>query len=45
MYNFVIIGGGIVGLSAAMAISQHYPKARIAVLVSIQTTNYCPVLG
>ncbi len=32
MYDFAIIGGGIVGLSTGMAISQRYPKARIAVL-------------
>ena len=31
-YNFVIIGGGIVGLAAGMAIIQRYPKARIAIL-------------
>uniref|UniRef100_B8HQ82 FAD dependent oxidoreductase n=1 Tax=Cyanothece sp. (strain PCC 7425 / ATCC 29141) TaxID=395961 RepID=B8HQ82_CYAP4 len=32
MYDFVIIGGGIVGLSTAMALGQSYPQARIAVL-------------
>ena len=32
MYDFVIIGGGIVGLSTAMAIAQRYPQSRIAVL-------------
>lgn len=32
MYDFVIIGGGIVGLSTGMAISKRYPNARIAVL-------------
>jgi (S)-2-hydroxyglutarate dehydrogenase len=32
MYNFAIIGGGIVGLSAAMAIGQRYPHAKILLL-------------
>lgn len=32
MYDFAIIGGGIVGLSAAMALSKRYPNARIVVL-------------
>ena len=32
MYDFVIIGGGIVGLSTGMALGKRYPKARIAVL-------------
>jgi (S)-2-hydroxyglutarate dehydrogenase len=32
MYDYVIIGGGIVGLSTAMAIGKRYPNARIAVL-------------
>ena len=32
MYDFAIIGGGIVGLSAAMAIGQRDPHARILVL-------------
>ncbi len=32
MYDFTIIGGGIVGLSTAMALSHRYPDARIAVL-------------
>ena len=32
MYDFAIVGGGIVGLSTAMAIAQRYPKTRIAVL-------------
>lgn len=32
MYDFAIIGGGIVGLAAGMAIIQRYPKARLAVL-------------
>lgn len=32
MYDFAIIGGGIVGLSTGMAISQRYPDARILVL-------------
>ena len=32
MYDFAIIGGGIVGLSTGMAINQRYPGARILVL-------------
>lgn len=32
MYDFAIIGGGIVGLSTAMALGQRNPNARIAVL-------------
>jgi len=32
MYDFVIIGGGIVGLSTAMALGQRDPDAKIAVL-------------
>jgi len=32
MYDFAIIGGGIVGLSTAMALGQTYPGAKIAVL-------------
>ena len=32
MYDFAIVGGGIVGLSTAMAIAQRYPHSRIAVL-------------
>lgn len=32
MYDFAIAGGGIVGLSTAMALGQQYPQARIVVL-------------
>ena len=32
MYDFAIIGGGIVGLSTAMALGKTYPRAKIAVL-------------
>ena len=32
MYDFAIIGGGIVGLSTGMAVSHRYPNARIVVL-------------
>ncbi len=32
MYDFAIIGGGIVGLSTAMALGKRYPKSRILVL-------------
>ena len=31
-YDFVIIGGGIVGLSAALFISRRFPQAKVAVL-------------
>lgn len=32
MYNFAIVGGGIVGLSTGMALGKRYPNARIVVL-------------
>lgn len=32
MYDFAIIGGGIVGLSTAMTLSQRYPNARCVVI-------------
>ena len=32
MYDFVIVGGGIVGLSTSMALGERYPKAKILVL-------------
>ena len=32
MYDFAIIGGGIVGLSTSMALAERYPQARILVL-------------
>ncbi len=32
MYDFAIIGGGIVGLSTAMALGKRYPNSRILVL-------------
>ena len=32
MYDFAIIGGGIVGLSTAMALGERYPHAKILVL-------------
>lgn len=32
MYDFVIIGGGIVGLSTAMALGQKYPQKKIILL-------------
>ncbi|MDW7638592.1 FAD-dependent oxidoreductase, partial [Klebsiella pneumoniae] len=32
MYDFVIIGGGINGMSTAMQLTEIYPDARIALL-------------
>ena len=32
MYDFAIIGGGIVGLASGMALGKRYPDARIIVL-------------
>jgi len=32
MYDFVIVGGGIIGMSTAMQLMTAYPDARIAVL-------------
>ncbi|MBP0021395.1 MAG: L-2-hydroxyglutarate oxidase [Cyanobacteria bacterium SBLK] len=32
MYNFTIVGGGIVGLATAMALQNRFPNAQIAVL-------------
>lgn len=32
MYDFAIIGGGIVGLSTGMALSQRYPDSKIAII-------------
>lgn len=32
MYDFVIIGGGIIGMSTAMQLIDVYPDARIALL-------------
>ncbi|MEM9539143.1 MAG: L-2-hydroxyglutarate oxidase [Cyanobacteria bacterium P01_E01_bin.42] len=32
MYNFTVIGGGIVGLATAMALQNRFPNAQIAVL-------------
>jgi len=32
MYDFAIVGGGIVGLSTAMALSQRFPAAKIVLL-------------
>ncbi|GAX89019.1 L-2-hydroxyglutarate oxidase [Effusibacillus lacus] len=32
MYDFVIVGGGIVGLSTALALQRRYPNSKVAVL-------------
>ena len=32
LYDFTIVGGGIVGLSTAMALGQTYPNAKILLL-------------
>ena len=32
MYDFAIVGGGIVGLSTGVALGQRYSKARILLL-------------
>jgi L-2-hydroxyglutarate oxidase len=32
MYDFTVIGGGVIGLSVAMQLGQRYPNARVAVL-------------
>ncbi len=39
MYDFVIIGGGIIGMSTAMQLIDVYPDARIA-LPSILSKNF-----
>ena len=40
MYDFAIIGGGIVGLASGMALGKRYPKARILVLEKESTWAY-----
>lgn len=40
MYDFVIIGGGIVGLSTALALTQRYGGCRLAVLEKESTWAY-----
>jgi (S)-2-hydroxyglutarate dehydrogenase len=32
VYDFIIIGSGIVGLSVGMTLAQNHPKIRIAIL-------------
>lgn len=32
MHDFVIVGGGIVGLASAIALGKRYPDARLLVL-------------
>ncbi|WP_250122663.1 L-2-hydroxyglutarate oxidase [Chroococcidiopsis sp. CCMEE 29] len=40
MYDFALIGGGIVGLASAMALGKRYPNARIVVLEKESTWAY-----
>lgn len=40
MYDFAIIGGGIIGLSTALALSQRYQNAQIVVLEKEHTWAY-----
>lgn len=40
MFDYLIIGGGIVGLSTAYALSINYPHARIAILEKEKTLAY-----
>jgi L-2-hydroxyglutarate oxidase len=40
MYDFTIVGGGIVGLSTAMALSQKHPQAKLAVLEKESTWGF-----
>jgi (S)-2-hydroxyglutarate dehydrogenase len=40
MYDFIIIGGGIVGLATAMTIGEKYPHARIGVLEKENSWGY-----
>lgn len=37
MYDFVIIGGGIIGMSTAMQLIEIYPDARIALLERVRS--------
>jgi (S)-2-hydroxyglutarate dehydrogenase len=32
MYDYIIVGGGIVGFSTGYALSQRYPHSKIAIL-------------
>ncbi|MFP3490598.1 FAD-dependent oxidoreductase, partial [Staphylococcus sp. SIMBA_130] len=32
MYDYLVIGGGIVGLSTALSIRQRYPNATLAIV-------------
>ncbi len=40
MYDFIIVGGGIVGLATAVTITEKYPQARIAVLEKENNWGY-----
>ena len=41
MYDFIIIGGGIIGMSTAMQLIQAYPDSRILLLEKEQVTTIC----
>ena len=40
MYDFAVIGGGIVGLASSMALGRRYPNARIVVLEKEKSWAY-----
>ena len=48
MYDFAIIGGGIVGLSTGMAIYQRFPNAKVVVIEkesSLRTIKRVIIVG
>ncbi|WP_134701134.1 L-2-hydroxyglutarate oxidase [Ammoniphilus sp. YIM 78166] len=40
MYDYIVVGGGIVGLSTAYALTERFPQARIAVIEKESTLAY-----
>lgn len=40
MYDYIIVGGGIVGLSTGYALSEKYPHAKIAVIEKERTLSF-----